>query len=302
MSQQQRWPRHRQCRCRHHQQPPIPSASPPAPPPSRRGEAEDDDDDDDDLSTPAAPNRLSVLHPTPPPPHHAAFGEAPFDEEDEEEAPNTMESAASKRHDRSLLRLCVSNWRQATLSSRRLSVLAAQDALSRMQSMFTDSALVERRALAELVIMCRSLAECEDGIDLQKSEERRRETIVSLDAGARSSSSAFETALKAAEAEEAGRRVSQAAAVPSLRQNGEMPPSSSAPQVVEVIKSVPVEVVKEVRVEVPVERIVEVEKIVYRDAPPPQEVVKEVEKIVEVPTSRSLKRWRGEWRCRRGGA
>lgn len=78
-------------------------------------------------------------------------------------------------------------------------------------------------------------------------------------------------------------RISGKSAAPSARPVQPAPAAMSAPQVIEVVKTVevPVEIIK--TVEVPVEKIVHVEKIVKVPVDKIVEVVKKVETIIEKP-------------------
>ena len=50
------------------------------------------------------------------------------------------------------------------MHAKRSAVLAAQDALSRMQRMYADAAFVEARAFTEYMVLCRAIANCEDEV------------------------------------------------------------------------------------------------------------------------------------------
>lgn len=62
------------------------------------------------------------------------------------------------------VRRCFSAWTGYTLHAKRSAVLAAQDALSRMQRMYADAAFVEARAFTEYMVLCRAIANCEDEV------------------------------------------------------------------------------------------------------------------------------------------
>ena len=81
------------------------------------------------------------------------------------------------RRDRALLRRCVLGWRWRTLQSKRQAVLAAQDALCRMQMMYADVEHIERRGFVELITMCRVVGECEDELDDMHIQMRSRAAL-----------------------------------------------------------------------------------------------------------------------------
>ena len=102
-------------------------------------------------------------------------------------------SCMQQLHEYALLRRCVLAWHRCALHAKRQSVICAQDALCRMRSMYADAAFVEQRALAELIIMCRALAECEDEVGLAELEARRSRTKAMLQSAARPAVSTLDT-------------------------------------------------------------------------------------------------------------